>query len=290
MQPKTKKNRILLSFILLFLFGLACATLTNGNGGKESSNEQLFPGVTYIKQVRTSPRKMVVHIVKIEITKGNIQPLITPPDQPDGSKPYNARTTSEFAKQNQVQIAINGNGFKPWYDYRLIYTPHSGDKVAPIGPVVSKDFSFLVNPDNSAPMLLFNGKRPVDIGYVLNNAKYAISGTRMLVSDGQVEAGLNNFSAEPRTAAGVDQTGQKLILVVVDGRQPGYSKGATLQELAQILIENGAANAIELDGGGSSTLVLNPKDGPPILLNSPVHQGIPGNERPVATHIGIFVK
>jgi exopolysaccharide biosynthesis protein len=196
----------------------------------------------------------------------------------------------EFARQNKVQIAINGSGFSPWYDYKLIYYPHSGEKVTPIGTVVSNKFSFIVDDEQKAPMLMFNGKRPVDISYILGKAAYAIAGTRMLVSDGQVEPGLNNFTADPRTAAGVDSTGQKLILVVVDGRQAGYSKGATLQELAQILIEHGADKALELDGGGSSTLVLNRRDSAPLLLNSPIHQGIPGRERPVATHIGIFVK
>ncbi|MBN2045643.1 MAG: phosphodiester glycosidase family protein [Anaerolineales bacterium] len=290
MQPFTKIPRVLLVISTLILISFACATMTGGDAQPQSSTEQLYPGVTYIKEVRTSPRRMVVHIVKINMAKGNIQPLVTPPDRPDGGQPYNARTTTEFAQQNNVQIAINGSGFTPWFDYKLIYFPHSGDKVAPIGPVVSQNFSFLVNEEQKAPMLMFNGKRPVDISYILGNATYAISGTRMLVNDGQVEPGLNNFSVDPRSAAGVDNTGQQLILVVVDGRQSGYSKGATLQELAQILIDHGADKALELDGGGSSTLVLNRRDSAPIVLNSPIHQGIPGNQRPVATHIGIFVK
>jgi hypothetical protein len=289
MQRRKDKKKILFAVFLIMIAGFACATLT-GSSETNRDKKQLYPGVTYIKEVRTSPRKMVVHIIKIEMNRGNIQPLITPADRPAGSQPYDARTTSQFAKQNKVQIAINGHGFTPWYDYRLIYTPHVGDKVSPIGPVVSKNFRFKINQDNSAPMLMFNGKRPVDIGYVLDNANYAISGTRMLVSGGQVEPGLNNIGTDPRTAAGVDYAGQKLILVVVDGRQSGYSKGATLQELAQILVDHGADKALELDGGGSSTLVHNPRDGAPMVLNSPIHQGIPGTERPVATHIGIIVK
>ncbi|MEJ2513240.1 MAG: phosphodiester glycosidase family protein, partial [Anaerolineales bacterium] len=43
----------------------------------------------------------------------------------------------------------------------------------------------------------------------------------------------------PRTTAGVDKKGHTLIFVIVDGRQSGYSKGITLIEIAQILIENG---------------------------------------------------
>ena len=58
----------------------------------------------------------------------------------------------------------------------------------------------------------------------------------------------------PRTAAGVTRDGRTLLLVVVDGRQPGWSIGATLPELASLLIEAGAWTALNLDGGGSTTM------------------------------------
>lgn len=59
----------------------------------------------------------------------------------------------------------------------------------------------------------------------------------------------------PRTAAGRTADGA-LILMVVDGRQAG-SRGATLDELAELMVEVGAVDALNLDGGGSSTLVVN---------------------------------
>ena len=288
MQPKNT-TKILLIILLLLIAGFACSALGGSLGSAERSQQNLFDGVTYIKEVRTSPRRMVVHIVKVNVAKSSIQPLITPPDRPDGGKPYNARTTTEFAKQNNVQLAINGHGFTPWYDYRLVYFPHTGDKVAPLGTVVSDKFNYIVGDEGKFPLLTFGGGRPVDTTYILGSPKYAITGTRILVSNGQVDAGLDNLKADPRTAVGVTADGQKLIIVVVDGRQAGYSKGATLRELAQILVDNGADKALELDGGGSSTLVIN-KDGKPQVLNSPIHQGIPGNERPVATHIGFKIK
>ncbi|MDT7546695.1 MAG: hypothetical protein QOE99_2805 [Actinomycetota bacterium] len=61
---------------------------------------------------------------------------------------------------------------------------------------------------------------------------------------------------QPRTAVGVTADG-KMLLVVVDGRQPGYSVGMTLQELADLMQSLGAQNAINLDGGGSSTMWVN---------------------------------
>ena len=59
----------------------------------------------------------------------------------------------------------------------------------------------------------------------------------------------------PRTAVGVRGDG-RVLLVVVDGRQPGHSEGMTLPELTGLLLELGAANALNLDGGGSTTLVV----------------------------------
>ena len=47
------------------------------------------------------------------------------------------------------------------------------------------------------------------------------------------------------------------MLVVVDGRQPGYSRGMTLRELAEVMQSIGVQNAINLDGGGSSEMVVN---------------------------------
>jgi exopolysaccharide biosynthesis protein len=56
------------------------------------------------------------------------------------------------------------------------------------------------------------------------------------------------------------------------------------------MIEQGAYIAMSLDGGGSSTLVREGGDGKPVILNSPIDNFIPGRERPVGTHLGIYVK
>ena len=60
----------------------------------------------------------------------------------------------------------------------------------------------------------------------------------------------------PRTAVGIDRKGSRLWILVVDGRQEAYSGGMTLPELADLLLALGAAEAINLDGGGSSVMVV----------------------------------
>ena len=88
----------------------------------------------------------------------------------------------------------------------------------------------------------------------------------------------------PRTGLGQLADG-RIILVAVDGRQPGYSVGMTNFELAQTLVRLGAVTGMALDGGGSTTMAF---DG--TLLNRPA-----GTERPVSTallffYTGVFVQ
>jgi len=75
----------------------------------------------------------------------------------------------------------------------------------------------------------------------------------------------------PRTAVGRTKQGE-VLWITVDGRQP-HSQGASLSELAQIMARYGAVDAINLDGGGSTTLVVRN-----LIVNSPSD----GTERPVS--------
>jgi exopolysaccharide biosynthesis protein len=85
----------------------------------------------------------------------------------------------------------------------------------------------------------------------------------------------------PRTAIARLESG-KLLLVTVDGRQPGISTGMSLDMLARLLLEFGAAEAINLDGGGSTTMVIHNK-----IVNRPSDQT---GERPVSDAILVFPK
>lgn len=96
----------------------------------------------------------------------------------------------------------------------------------------------------------------------------------------RVQPGVRN----PRTAAGVSEDGTTLIVMVIDGRQPGYSDGATLPELAALMIQYGAHNAINLDGGGSSSFLYD--DGETRHENRPSD----GAHRAVANHLGVRIR
>ncbi|MCP4708581.1 MAG: phosphodiester glycosidase family protein, partial [Planctomycetes bacterium] len=70
-----------------------------------------------------------------------------------------------------------------------------------------------------------------------------------------VYTGSTNTDLHPRTFAGINADSTTLFLAVVDGRQPG-SIGMRYQQLADYMISLGAVHAVNLDGGGSSTLVV----------------------------------
>jgi len=85
-------------------------------------------------------------------------------------------------------------------------------------------------------------------------------------------------SRQPRTLAGVREDGT-LLLVTVDGRRPGWSVGMTLREAARLMHSLGARDALNLDGGGSSTMVVRGE----VVSRSSDRVG----ERPVSN--GLFV-
>jgi exopolysaccharide biosynthesis protein len=90
----------------------------------------------------------------------------------------------------------------------------------------------------------------------------------------------------PRSAAGVSANGEYLYLLVVDGRRSG-SIGSTEKETALLLRVLGSWDGINFDGGGSSALALRYPDGKVRVVNTPIHNMIPGTERAVAGCVGI---
>ena len=84
---------------------------------------------------------------------------------------------------------------------------------------------------------------------------------------------------DPRTAIGLTAD-RRLLLVTVDGRQPGFSVGMTLPELAALMRRLGATDALNVDGGGSSTMVVGGR-----VLNRPSDAT---GERAVANAIAVL--
>lgn len=254
--------------------------------------QTLYEGVTYRRVVRLLPRPMIAHVMIIDTKEKGIEFLVTPPDA-KGETPLKARTTSQFLEEFNLQIAINGSGFSPWWSNSPAdYYPHVGDPIAPSGLTASNGEVYWTGDDLDGvpPALYISRRNGLSFNNKPNKVHSAISGDRMLVLKGAVAPDLEGEERQPRTAIGINRNGRYVYLVVVDGRQPFYSEGATFTELAQLLIDQGAFMAMSLDGGGSSTMVVEGDDGKPVILNSPIDHYIPGTERPVGTHLGIYIK
>ena len=113
-----------------------------------------------------------------------------------------------------------------------------------------------------------------------NEVRYALGALYSLVEDGAVVSGLPS-GADPRTAVGQKADGT-LVFYTIDGRRSGHSIGATMQQVAQRLVELGCERALCLDGGGSTTLaVTEPDDTAAQTINLPSG----GSERSVSNQI-----
>jgi hypothetical protein len=292
---KFKWIAIVLSVVFILLLCVGGYSLYDrGRPAPVPVKEKLFDGVIYQRVVRLLPRPMIAHFITIDTKKNNARFLVTPPDS-DGETPLKARTTSQFLEEFGVQIAVNGDGFSPWWSNSVAdYYPHVGDPIAPLGFSASNGNVYW-NGENEGdvgiePTLYISRRNALSFNSRPNNVNSAISGDRMIVLKGEAAGDLDDSEVEPRTALGINRNGRYLYIVVVDGRQPFYSDGATFAELAELLRKQGAYMAMAMDGGGSSTLVVEGDDGLPRILNTPIDNYIPGRERPVGNHLGVYIE
>ena len=109
----------------------------------------------------------------------------------------------------------------------------------------------------------------------------AITGNQFLIDDGVIKV-VDDRELHPRTAIGIDRDTHRLLLLVIDGRQSA-SRGYTMVELADLMMDLGADEALNLDGGGSSTMLARRPNGKVKLVSSPSD----GIERKVADAVSI---
>jgi exopolysaccharide biosynthesis protein len=148
--------------------------------------------------------------------------------------------------------------------------------------------------DSQEPTIFISKNGIVKIGGNPPEKKlwYAISGSHTLVRNGELDEKIRTcalpevycLNLAPRTSIGL-AAGNYLIIVLVEGPSSEPREALTLEELAKLHLELGSVDAIAMDGGGSTTLVVDNGGGPQIL-NNPTD----GSERVVSNHLGIFVR
>ena len=110
----------------------------------------------------------------------------------------------------------------------------------------------------------------------------AISGRQMLLDNGVQQS--RSTRLEPRTAVGVTRDGKRLFILVADGRRKEYSNGLSYADMAQIFKRLGAYDAINLDGGGSSSFSIEVATGDFEPINRPSDRS---GERPVPNGLAV---
>jgi hypothetical protein len=278
------------ALLLVLLVVLVFVAIRLNRPPRTDYEAELFQGVTYVRQARSTPRPLMIHIVEIDLSSPRIGLLVTPSDG-TGGMDLSARTTSAFLAEFGLQVAINGGFFEPFHAQTpWDYYPHSGDPVDVKGLAISNGETY--SDDNAQLPVLCISADHAQIRHAgcLTDTFQALAGDRIFVADGVPVVphhSAYHSNLNPRTAVAVGAQGKMLWLIVVDGRQRNYSEGVAIGELADIVLELGAETALNLDGGGSSTLVMAGHWGPR-ALNAPFHTRIPMRQRSVANHLGVY--
>ena len=257
---------------------------------------QLYEGVTYQRSIRSEPARQVWHVLTVALDTDDLRVFVTPPEvvrSSEGQWQIAARTTSGFLRMFDQQVAVNGSFFYEQTSFSIFYFyPRVGDGVNIVGRAMSDGQVYGDHDPSTWTLWFLPGRARVSVqteaGAPPADAFAAVSGYPLL-REGRVAeiAKRSKRQRHPRVAAGVSADGRTLYIASVDGRQPFYSDGATIPEVAQVLRSEGAFDAVVLDGGGSSSMVWRDPSGTIEQLNRPVHGRMPsGYERPVANHIG----
>lgn len=248
----------------------------------------LFAGISYTRRAIQNPRPTMIHIIEIDLTQEGIQFVGTTGDlslNPEFE--FAGQTTGSFLQEVDAQLAINGGFFFPFHAKTVWnYYPKAGEPVNVNGLSITDGTMY--SPERDRYLALCINRDNVSITGITcpTGTEHAIAGRPMLIRNGRITPRLQDGLA-PRTSVALSEDGKTMWIVVVDGRQQGYSEGVTLAELAQLLHDLGAHTALNLDGGGSSTLVMQ-ENGRLKTLNAPFHTRIPMRQRPVANHLGIY--
>jgi exopolysaccharide biosynthesis protein len=260
----------------------------------------------------TIPRLQVVHCIRVDLTDPDVQLFTTPraSNYVAESRETLTLTVSNFLKNSGLQVAVNAGFYNA--------TPGGSDPSSEglpcevrglqicTGAVVSVQdtgnrYCALLFDTNKDSFFAFNNTPP---GTNTAGIYTAITGYYPVLTNGvnlwaiyynalaAIYTDPSIHDPQPRTAFGVSQDSRYLFLMTIDGRQGGYSDGAIDTETAMWLLQFGAWNAINLDGGGSTAMYRADSCGNPLPVNHSSYVAQTGGrrERIIGSHFGIYAK
>ena len=279
---------------------------------------QPYAGVTYIDRWLDAPRRIHLHIAQIDLATPGLRFKVSPPA---GDREAMRQSTLAFATMERAQVAINGHFFLPFPStertawviglaasegrvYSAFESPEQRYALVANAPALNIDRdnrASLVHWDPAQP----DGRRVLEPVTLWN----VVAGSAQIVTDGVVTVpqyrdaahpvallepgGPNDYSnavawsevATARTAIGLSRDRRTLTLFTADVR--GGSEGMRLDEVGRVLIDQyGVWDALNLDGGGSTSMVLaDPMTGEAALVNTSSDNP---TGREVATSLAVF--
>jgi hypothetical protein len=264
-KRKVEKMKRMRLFMLLGVFAIAlCLQISEVQAKWFNPWVRVYEGVEYCEAGETNPLQRVF-ACRIDLWNPEVGIKVTPGN---GGAIYDTvmQTTPAFASQYGLEAAINANF---WWQT-------SGSNADVTGPLVSAgNIVSYAGPFNYESCNITQDKVP-SFFYSTSDPVGWYNGVtgdvRMLINGVPNDGWKTEY--QPRTAIAGSADGRYLFFVVIDGRQPGWSNGATWIQLGQWCKDFGAWNGIALDGGGSSTMVVggavknSPSDGQPRSVGS----------------------
>jgi len=206
---------------------------------------------TEIRYLSTTGLSMKTFVFEIDLTNPNIRiEASTPNNAPSfGMQPMTKQATYEDFEGHKVWAGINAD----------FYNMTTG---VPQGIVYKEGLAIkttVADAINTFFAITKDGKAVIGDQEVYPNMKNtiqeAVGGRVVLLKDGAAVQQTDK-KLEPRTCIGVNEDGTKVYMLVVDGRNFHYSNGMNYDDLAKFMKALGAYQAINLDGGGSSTFFI----------------------------------
>jgi len=250
----------------------------------------LFPGIKHVFIDTDTPRPLKINVIRIDLTRKDLG-FMTVKRDPDWGKPMpdhpslpirTRRITVPAFMENardqgiDMLVAVNATAWSPWKP------PYTHTYAAKMGLVISD--GEMIDEANGRPVFLITKKgefqiRKIAKGEDVSHIRLALTGFAMILENGKT---MGSPKLAPRTAYGLSENNHYMIIMTVDGRMKGISEGLGTKELGEWMRQYGAVVALNMDGGGSTTLVVfDGKDGFRRLTTKLFY-------RKVATALGIY--
>ena len=270
-----------------------------------SSARTFAPGMRHLHVTLDEPRLMENYMVRVDLHTPGLRVTGTGRASNWGEPMADVtnrvvlidtlrRKTRDFLEAHRAHgtnmvLAVNTSPWNPWeppFTHRHARLPHL---TVLNGEVIS-------HTTKRGPMLVIYTNNVAVVTNALDDADLpavaiAHPGFRIIMRGGvptETRDGKRMPKLAPRTAFGISADGRYLYVLVVDGRQKDYSLGADMLDLARLLKAAGASDAINVDGGGSSTLVRYDQSGGGVVIDNR-HDPDRYHYRNVAVSLGFYL-